>query len=34
MNHQGINFVFQICAYLLLIGTLTVSLPDVETDKD
>lgn len=31
---QGINFVFQICAYLPLIGILTVFLPDVETDKD
>jgi len=31
---QGINFVFQICAFLPLIGILTVFLPDVETDKD
>jgi MFS transporter, FSR family, fosmidomycin resistance protein len=33
-DHHGINFVFQICAFLPLIGILTVFLPDVETDKD
>lgn len=33
-DHQGINFVFQICAFLPLIGILTVFLPDVETEKD
>ncbi|MCW1886899.1 MFS transporter [Luteolibacter flavescens] len=33
-DHQGINFVFQICAYLPLIGILTVFLPDVEADKE
>lgn len=33
-DHHGINFVFRICAYLPLIGILTVFLPDVETDKD
>ncbi|MEK7952751.1 MFS transporter [Luteolibacter soli] len=33
-DHQGINFVFQICAYLPLIGILTVFLPDVETEKE
>lgn len=29
---QGINFVFQICAYLPLLGLLTVFLPDIETE--
>ncbi|WP_367873078.1 MFS transporter [Luteolibacter sp. Populi] len=31
---HGINFVFQICAFLPLIGILTVFLPDVVTEKD
>ncbi len=30
---HGINFVFQICAFLPLIGLLTVLLPDVEVEK-
>lgn len=29
---HGINFVFQICAYLPLLGLLTVFLPDIETE--
>lgn len=29
----GINFIFQICAFLPLIGLLTVFLPDIEHDK-
>ncbi|MFT3990462.1 MAG: MFS transporter [Luteolibacter sp.] len=29
-DHQGINFVFHVCAYLPLIGLLTAFLPDVE----
>ena len=33
-DSQGINFVFHICAFLPLIGILTVFLPDVETEKD
>jgi len=33
-DHHGINFVFQICAFLPLIGILTIFLPDVETDKE
>ena len=33
-DHHGINFVFQICAYLPLIGILTIFLPDIETEKD
>ncbi len=32
-DHQGINYVFQICAYLPLIGLLTVFLPDIEGEK-
>lgn len=32
-DHQGINFVFQFCAFLPLLGLLTVFLPDVETDR-
>jgi FSR family fosmidomycin resistance protein-like MFS transporter len=31
---HGINFVFQLCAFLPLIGLLTVFLPDVEVGKD
>ncbi|WP_324287894.1 MFS transporter [Luteolibacter sp. SL250] len=30
---HGINFVFQICAFLPLLGLATVLLPDVETEK-
>lgn len=30
---QGINFVFHICAFLPLLGLLTVFLPDIETEK-
>ncbi len=30
---HGINFVFQICAFLPLIGLLTVFLPDIEVEK-
>ncbi|SKA85503.1 MFS transporter, FSR family, fosmidomycin resistance protein [Prosthecobacter debontii] len=33
-DHQGINFVFHACAYLPLLGLLTVFLPDVETAKE
>ncbi|MES2439682.1 MAG: MFS transporter [Verrucomicrobiota bacterium] len=33
-DHTGINFVFQICAYLPLIGLLTVFLPDIEGEKE
>lgn len=33
-DHQGINFVFHACAYLPLLGLLTVFLPDVETARD
>ena len=32
-DHQGINFVFQICAFLPLIGLLTVFLPTIERPK-
>lgn len=32
-DHTGINYVFQLCAYLPLIGLLTVFLPDIEGDK-
>jgi len=32
-DHTGINYVFQICAYLPLLGLLTVFLPDVETKE-
>ncbi|MFD0891999.1 MFS transporter [Luteolibacter ambystomatis] len=32
-DHTGINHVFQICAYLPLLGLLTVFLPDVETKE-
>lgn len=32
-DHMGINYVFQICAYLPLLGLLTVFLPDVEGEK-
>ncbi len=32
-DHTGINFVFQICAYLPLLGLLTVFLPDIEGEK-
>lgn len=31
-DHQGINFVFQFCAFLPLLGLLTMFLPDVEGD--
>ena len=30
---QGINFVFQICAFLPLLGLATVLLPDIEVEK-
>lgn len=33
-DKQGINFVFHACAYLPLLGLLTVFLPDVETAKE
>ena len=33
-DSHGINFVFQICAFLPLIGLLTVFLPDVEVDRE
>lgn len=33
-DKQGINFVFQVCAYLPLLGLLTVFLPDVETARE
>ncbi|GAA5142751.1 MFS transporter [Prosthecobacter algae] len=33
-DSQGINFVFRVCAYLPLLGLLTVFLPDVETAKE
>lgn len=33
-DSQGINFVFHACAYLPLLGLLTVFLPDVETAKE
>ncbi len=33
-DKQGINFVFHACAYLPLLGLLTIFLPDVETAKD
>lgn len=33
-DHTGINFVFQVCAFLPLIGLLTVFLPDIEGEKD
>ena len=33
-DHHGINFVFQICAYLPLIGILTIFLPDIEAEKE
>lgn len=33
-DSQGINFVFHVCAYLPLLGLLTVFLPDVETAKE
>ncbi len=29
-DHQGINFVFHVCAFLPLLGLLTMFLPDVE----
>lgn len=32
-DHTGINWVFHLCAYLPLIGLLTVFLPDLRTDK-
>ncbi len=32
-DHYGINFVFQVCAFLPLLGLLTVFLPDVEPKK-
>ncbi|BCU75392.1 MFS transporter [Luteolibacter sp. LG18] len=32
-DHTGINYVFQLCAYLPLLGLLTVFLPDVETKE-
>lgn len=32
-DFTGINFVFQICAFLPLIGLLTVFLPDIEGEK-
>ena len=31
---HGINFVFQICAYLPLIGILTIFLPNIEAEKE
>ncbi|MBN8421995.1 MAG: MFS transporter [Verrucomicrobia bacterium] len=31
-DHQGINFVFHFCAFLPLLGLLTMFLPDVEGD--
>ncbi|MCW0218943.1 MAG: MFS transporter [Prosthecobacter sp.] len=34
VDKQGINFVFHACAYLPLLGLLTVFLPDVETAKE
>ncbi|MES2508244.1 MAG: MFS transporter [Verrucomicrobiota bacterium] len=33
-DSQGINYVFRVCAYLPLLGLLTVFLPDVETAKE
>jgi MFS transporter, FSR family, fosmidomycin resistance protein len=33
-DHTGINYVFQICAFLPLIGLLTVFLPDIEKPRD
>ena len=32
-DHTGINFVFQLCAFLPLIGLLTVLLPDIEQPR-
>ncbi|HTI73232.1 MAG TPA: MFS transporter [Candidatus Limnocylindria bacterium] len=32
-DHQGINFVFQVCAFLPLIGLLTIFLPNIEKPK-
>jgi MFS transporter, FSR family, fosmidomycin resistance protein len=33
-DHTGINFVFQLCAFLPLIGLLTVFLPDIEKHRE
>jgi MFS transporter, FSR family, fosmidomycin resistance protein len=33
-DHTGINYVFQLCAFLPLIGLLTVFLPDIEKPRD
>lgn len=33
-DHTGINFVFRLCAWLPLIGLLTVFLPDIEHGRD
>lgn len=33
-DKQGINYVFHMCAYLPLLGLLTVFLPDVETARE
>ncbi|HSI09613.1 MAG TPA: MFS transporter [Rariglobus sp.] len=33
-DHTGINYVFQLCAWLPLIGLLTVFLPDIEKPRD
>lgn len=33
-DHAGINYVFQLCAWLPLIGLLTVFLPDIERPRD
>ncbi len=30
---HGINFVFQICAFLPLLGLATILLPDIEVEK-
>ncbi len=32
-DHQGINYVFHLCAYLPLLGLLTAFLPDVEGER-
>lgn len=33
-DHTGINYVFQLCAFLPLLGLLTVFLPDIEHGRD
>ncbi|CAM2882114.1 MFS transporter [Rariglobus hedericola] len=33
-DHTGINYVFQLCAWLPLIGLLTVFLPDIERHRE